>query len=256
MHLLLDEQLALKYKSNSQKARVLTEDWILKNMYCPVCGNNVLIHFINNSPVADFYCEKCSEQYELKSINGRIGSKITDGAYQTFINRIQSSSNPNFLFMSYSMTQMTVQHLCFVPKFFFVPEMVEKRKALGDHAKRAGWIGCNILFDHIPSQGKINIVHNGNIIDPNVVKQQVESAIKIRMDNLTARGWLLDVLDCVNRIKNDVFTLQEVYQYEKILAKKYRNNQNIKAKIRQQLQVLRDKEMIKFCGNGLYCKRF
>ena len=55
------------YKSKSQRARVLTENWMEHNMYCPVCGKLVLKHYQANRPVADFFCEKCQSEYELKS---------------------------------------------------------------------------------------------------------------------------------------------------------------------------------------------
>ena len=35
----LDSKLALKYKSNAQKLRVMSESWVGKNPFCPSCGN-------------------------------------------------------------------------------------------------------------------------------------------------------------------------------------------------------------------------
>ena len=67
MNLQLDAGLIAGYTSNAQKARILTENWIGENLYCPVCGNPRLCHFPNNQKVADYYCPSCSEQYELKS---------------------------------------------------------------------------------------------------------------------------------------------------------------------------------------------
>ena len=48
-------------------------------MYCPRCGENRLQHFKNNRPVADFYCPRCENQFELKSKHGVIGNTIRDG---------------------------------------------------------------------------------------------------------------------------------------------------------------------------------
>ena len=31
--------IAENYTSNPQKIRVLSEDWVAKNIFCPVCGN-------------------------------------------------------------------------------------------------------------------------------------------------------------------------------------------------------------------------
>lgn len=38
MDLRFNTSLAEGYKSASQIARVLTEDWLARNMYCPICG--------------------------------------------------------------------------------------------------------------------------------------------------------------------------------------------------------------------------
>ena len=98
----MDDKIAEHYKSNSQKIRVITEQWVNNNLFCPYCGKAHIAHFENNRPVADFYCPDCAEEYELKSKNGTIKNKINDGAYDTMIQRIVSVNNPNFFFMNYS----------------------------------------------------------------------------------------------------------------------------------------------------------
>ena len=138
MDIHLDASLVTKYHSKSQIARVLTENWVSQNLFCPNCGFAKIKHFENNRPVADFYCPSCAEQYELKSKDGAIGEKIGGGAYESMIGRITSLENPNFLFMSYSMKDMLVKSLILVPKIFFTPAIIEKRKPLADTAKRAG----------------------------------------------------------------------------------------------------------------------
>ena len=129
MNLQLDVQLANKYSSNSQIARVLTENWVKLNSYCPNCGCSKLSEFENNKPVADFYCGNCSEEYELKSSEGqKVGDKIVDGAYSTMIERINSANNPNFFFLNYNKKNLTVNNFLIIPKHFFVPDIIEKRK--------------------------------------------------------------------------------------------------------------------------------
>ena len=88
MDLSLDLSLIEGYNSKTQQARILTESWVAKNIYCPNCGSNPLNEFENNRPVADFFCKKCSEEYELKSKNGKFSTVIPDGAYSTMIERI------------------------------------------------------------------------------------------------------------------------------------------------------------------------
>ena len=40
MNLNFDSDIAERYHSGAQIARVLTENWVCQNMYCPRCGNS------------------------------------------------------------------------------------------------------------------------------------------------------------------------------------------------------------------------
>jgi type II restriction enzyme len=48
-----------------------------------------------------------------------------------------------------------------VPHFAFSLSVVECRAPLPATARRAGWIGCNILLGQIPQDARIPIVSNG-----------------------------------------------------------------------------------------------
>jgi len=61
-------------------------------------------------------------------------------------------------------------------------------------------------------------------------------------------------MGCVDLIKNETFALEEIYKFEQKLKSKYPNNKFIKDKIRQQLQILRDKGVVEFIGRGNYKK--
>lgn len=61
-------------------------------------------------------------------------------------------------------------------------------------------------------------------------------------------------MKCVDQIESDIFRLDEVYNFEHKLKLKYPNNNFIKDKIRQQLQILRDHGIIEFVGRGKYRK--
>lgn len=103
-------------------------------------------------------------------------------------------------------------------------------------------------------QGRIPVISMGNVMPKNNVLQLVENSKKLEKIVVSARGWLFDVLSCVNRIPNNKFLLQDVYTFEFELAKKYPMNNHIKAKIRQQLQILRDRGFLEFIQNGQYKK--
>lgn len=254
MNLSLNNELYLRYNSESQKARVLTEPWVKDNLYCPRCGHPYLEQFPNNKKVADFFCPACEAQYELKSKNGKFAQKVLAGAYDAMIQRITSNENPDFLFLSYSKKDLKINELFFVPKHFFVPDIIEKRKPLKITAKRAGWVGGNILLNEIPEQGRVSIISGGNVEAKEAVLGKINKSSALSENNMEKRGWLMDVLSCVNKISTEQFTLKEVYAFEKVLFQKHPGNNNIRAKIRQQLQILRDKGFVEFLSRGVYRK--
>ena len=255
MNLYFDQTIAKKYKSPLQITRVLTEEWVKVNMYCPRCGNSRLTHFQNNKKVADFFCEKCMSEYELKSKRGIITNKIAGSAYNAFIERITSNNNPDFLILTYDPVELCVDNLWIIPKHFFSPSIVEQRQPLPPTARRAGWVGCNILFNKIPQQGRISIIQKRVISKKSDVLANVKRLSMLATHDIVARSWLLDVLNCVNRISSEVFSLSEVYQFDHELKKLHPKNNHVRPKIREQLQVLRDEGLLEFLNRGQYRKK-
>lgn len=252
MNLNFNTTLATQYKSQSQAIRVMTEDWVKNEIFCPNCGNFVT-DFKNNSPVADFYCENCREEYELKSKKDSIGKKIVDGAYNKMIERLDSINNPNFFFLNYDLQSYKVQNFVVIPKHFFVPTIIEKRKPLSQNARRSGWVGCNILLSGIPESGKIFYIKNGETESKDVVLKNWQKTLFLRESkDANLKGWILDVMNCIDKLNKKYFTLDEIYNFENVLSKKHPENKHIKDKIRQQLQFLRDKGYLEFLDRGNY----
>jgi type II restriction enzyme len=254
MDLFFDLSLAQNYKSKSQIARILTENWVSRNAYCPNCGNE-LTDFENNRPVADFYCKKCKEEFELKSKKAnKIGKKIVDGAYSTMIERITSDTSPNFFFLTYNNDNLKVNNFLIIPNFYFIPDIIERRKPLSSTARRAGWVGCNIDIAQVPKNGLIFLVENSEIVPKEKVQSKWKGTEFLKTKKGESRGWILDIMNCVDAIQEETFTLKEIYAFEESLKLKHPNNNFIKDKIRQQLQLLRDKGIIEFKGKGIYKK--
>jgi len=195
MKLILDTQLGTNYKNASQRARVLTEHWVDESVFCPNCGRLDIDKYPNNRPVADFYCSNCKEDYELKSKQDGLGAKILDGAYRTMIERLQSSNNPNFFLLNYDLGNLFVLNFLVIPKHFFIPEIIEKRKPLAITARRAGWIGCNIVLQGIPESGKIFFVKNRQVEPKEKVLNKWKRTLFLREEKeISAKGWLLDIM--------------------------------------------------------------
>jgi type II restriction enzyme len=56
-----------------------------------------------------------------------------------------------------------------------------------------------------------------------------------------SKGWLIDTTKCVESLHKKEFTLKEILVFVDLLKTKHPNNSHVPDKIRQQLQVLRDK---------------
>lgn len=253
MKLSFDKKLAEKYTSQSQRVRVLSEAWVGQSIFCPNCGQTDIGRYENNRPVADFYCKNCTEDYELKSKKESMGEKVVDGAYRTMLERLTGNNNPNFFLLNYDPKSFAVIDFLVIPKHFFVPEIIEKRKPLTPTARRAGWVGCNILLNHIPQTGKIFFVRNKRVEQKKKVLTEWKKTLFLRDEKeSSAKGWLLDTMLCVEKLGKPEFTLDDVYVFETELSKIHPENRHIKDKIRQQLQVLRDKGYLEFVGRGRY----
>jgi type II restriction enzyme len=242
----------VNYKSHSQRARVATESWGSDNLYCPNCTEDRLDCTPPNTPTFDFVCSGCRSEFQLKSQGCPLSLRIVDAAYGSMRDAIRSNRTPNLFIIHYDRKRWLVSNVILVPNFAFSLSAIEKRKPLGPHARRAGWIGCNILLGRIPADAKIPIVTEGCAMRSSDVRERYA---RLRpLENLTSenRGWTLDVLSAVRGLAITEFALSDVYALEAKLGVLYPGNHHVRDKIRQQLQVLRDLGLIKFLGHGRY----
>jgi type II restriction enzyme len=165
---------------------------------------------------------------------------------------ILEDRTPNLLVLHYDLETWSIRNLLLIPRFAFSLAAVEKRKPLALTARRAGWIGCNILLDKIPLDARIPIIRDAKFLTPKSVR---DAYLKVRpLAKLSAekRGWTLDVLNAIHSLKKKEFSISEAYTLEPELSKLHPANRNVRPKIRQQLQVLRDLGLLHFLGSGHY----
>jgi len=247
-------ELANHLRSPSQIARVITEDWCANEMYCPACVSDRICRTRAGSPACDFTCPSCSERFELKSCKHPFGMRIPDSGYGAMIAAIQDDRTPNLLALHYS-DSFQVLNLFAIPRYFITEASIERRPPLSPNARRAGWIGCNILLHHVANHGKISIVVNRTELPRAEVRTYFQQSKSLKQLAVPDRGWTLDVLNALAMFEGKEFSLKQAYAFETSLSRLHPNNRNIRPKIRQQLQVLRDLGFLEFREKGRYMLR-
>lgn len=253
----MDPSLTKGYISKSQMARRITGDWASRNLFCPACEWDSLSQTPSDSTRLDFICPECSASFRLRGKSGPFGSVVPNSAYQQKIEGILRGESPHYAFLHYNRTNWTVRDLFLVPGFFFTPAVIQKRLPLKPSAMRAGWVGSNILLGALPPEARVPVIVSGWIRDINEVREDWARFRFLQIHEPDLGGWGAAVLACVRTTVRETgsryFTLQEfTTRHASALAMQYPNNHHVEAKIRQQLQVLRDAGVIAFLGGGRY----
>jgi len=252
MNLELHTQNLARYKSGSQRARVGTESWGAANFFCPVCDSPRLDVAPHGTATLDYSCSKCDSPFQLKSQSKPFGAKILDSAYSQMKRAILTDHTPNLFVLHYDLTAWAVRTVILIPHFAFALSAIERRPPLAPTARRAGWIGCNILLDKIPAHARIPVVSEGTPHTPREVRASYNRLRPLEKLQAEKRGWTLDVLQVLQSLGKPEFTLADVYAHSTHLAKLHPDNRHVRDKIRQQLQVLRDLGLLSFLGSGEY----
>lgn len=188
MNLRLDIRLASGYKSPAQRTRIITEAWAGENLFCPNCPSPALDPTTANTPVIDFICPRCQETFQLKGNSRHFGRRLPDAAYAAMMEAILSQNTPNLYILQYDRSQWTVRHLLLIPHFVFTASAIEKRRALSSSARRAGWVGCNILLSNLPLDAKIPLVQQGSVIPSKIVRKKYRQLQPLKELTLKERG--------------------------------------------------------------------
>jgi type II restriction enzyme len=168
------------------------------------------------------------------------------------VKAIQMNLTPNLYVLHYDPIRWRAQNLILIPRFALSLSCIEKRRPLGPNARRHGWVGCNILLANIPSDARIPVMTGSTAERPAHVRELYARLKPLEEQRHDARGWTLDVLRVVRSLKLERFSLSDIYARESELQNLHPQNRNVRPKIRQQLQQLRDMGFIEFLGSGNY----
>jgi type II restriction enzyme len=165
---------------------------------------------------------------------------------------IREDRTPNLLLLHYDPLKWRVRNLILIPRFAFSNASVEKRPPLSAGARRAGWVGCNILLGRIPPDARLALIENGRPTGLAEVRKKYKRVESLAAIEPRERGWTLDVLAAVRSLGKQSFTLADVYSLEREMAQLHPANKHVRDKLRQQLQVLRDARLLDFISRGTY----
>lgn len=255
MDLALDPSTAEGYSSEAQRSRVITETWAAEHLYCLNCSSSSIDAHRPVTTVEDVLCPSCDRRIQLKASRGGHGTKVANSAYEQKIGAIRANDAPDYAFMGFDPYAWRVTDLFVVPGHYMTPTVVEKRKPLSSAARRSGWVGSNVLLNRIPEPGRIRIVTQGSAVPADEARETFERTAFLSGETMDTREWTTAVMNCIEELpvrQGQRFTLDDVYGFEEELAEMYPDNRHIRAKIRQQLQVLRDQGVLEFLGDGEY----
>jgi len=190
--------------------------------------------------------------FKLKGQKARIGKSIRDGAYRAMMDAIRMDAIPNFLFLRYDPVSWSVKDLLLIPSFAFPASAIVECPPLKPTAKRAGWVGCNIALHRIPVDARIGIVTDSQILPAKEVRARFRRVKPLAELTWRERGWTLDVLNAVRRLGKSQFTTADMYSFTRELEGLHPDNRHVKDKIRQQLQVLRDRGLLRQVERGTW----
>ena len=186
------------------------------------------------------------------SMKSKIGKRIPDGAYETMLSAVKSDTSPALLVMRYDMIEWMVRDLIVIPSFALTEHAIIPRKPLSVNARRAGWIGCNIDLSKIAPNARVRLVEQGVAQSRQFVTDSYARLRPLQSIEVKQRNWTLAVLNGIENLPKRQFTTKEAYQMETAISQTFPRNKNIRPKIRQQLQVLRDLGIIKHLERGLW----
>jgi type II restriction enzyme len=246
-----DVSVGYPYTSPSQRARVISELWFRSFAFCLSCTANCLVPTTANTRASDFLCPDCNRTYELKAFKVRPKRNLVDGAFNTLMSLILAGNAPTLMLLERT-GNWDVLNLIAIHSTFLTPSVVVARKPLSPLARRAGWVGCNIRLDLIASDAKIAVVQDGKLSDRNEIRSAFRRFEPLEEIRPLARGWTTLTFQTIRSLGRRSFSLDDLYAKEKSFSAIYPNNRNTRAKIRQQLQLLRDLGYLEFCGQGNY----
>jgi len=240
-------------RSASQQARESTERWVNDNLYCVNCGRRDLERLQAGTPFRDFECGHCDEPFELKSTAGQLRDSIPAGGYDRSVRAFKEGRVPSFLLLSYSPADNRVTDLLAVNRALISQMALRRRERPLGRPGRENYYMSSLDFSRVPECARVPVVRHGFERPARFVRQSWDRFAFVRRPaEPEDRDWIRDILSCIARLPGRECTLGELYEFEPELAALYPNNRHIRDKVRQKLQVLCRKGVLRRVVSGVY----
>ncbi len=134
---------AARYTSASQVARVAVEAWVATNVECWHCRSALLL-VPPNTKLMDAVCRDAGHEVQVKAIAGIAGERLSAAAFGPMARRLEESSLPDYLIVSYDRPRSIVVLAEFIAGASLGRERLKARTPLAEGARRAGWVGATL----------------------------------------------------------------------------------------------------------------
>jgi type II restriction enzyme len=163
-----------------------------------------------NTPAVDYTCPDCCARFQLKARSSAFAGRIVDAPYSTMVRAIREDRTPNLFALHYEPEEWRVANLILIPHFAFPLSAVEKRKPLGPDARRAGWVGCNILLSAIPLDARIPLIAGAKPAAPATFERNMLEFGRLKSCERNSAGGRSAFLNVVHSLGKTEFDLGEV----------------------------------------------
>jgi type II restriction enzyme len=143
------------WKSESRIIGEACEDYVIHKIKCIRCDNNNFEKYKTNEKSKDLICISCNQKYQIKAksathkqinnIKCKNQFKTIGGEYSTTLNNINEKID--YLIILYEKQSYKILNILYITNENITSNYITPRNPLSLTAKRAGWQGCNILFE-------------------------------------------------------------------------------------------------------------
>jgi len=234
-------------------ARVRTTAWVQRALYCPQCGQLRLEPTREGTPFRDFVCRGCREPFELKASREPHPRRVPGGSLAQYREALDRGTAPNLLLLTYDPDTATVRDLVAVNRLLISPLAVVGRPRPLARASRTPYYLCDLDLSGVPESGKVPYLRSAHERPKRFVLDSWNRFRFLREPGpVDAPDWIRDLLALIARFPHPEFTLGELYDHEAELARLHPKNRHIRAKIRQQLQILVRRRILRRAAPGVY----